>query len=329
MKKPYGRIYLYINVVTGMGYVGKTTQKQSDRARQHKSKNGCVYFHRAIKNYGWDNFLEIELEDCFTEKQLNERERFYILFLNTLAPNGYNLTEGGEGGKYSEEARDHISVGTKRSYENNPNLIQERSRAWKEQMNDPIKRANWENGYFSKEAKEKKRKSMEEYYSKPQNRQKARDAQNRPEVAEAKRKALMGKMVGSKNGHSKRVVMYEKESGEFIRTWDCITDAIRFLGISVKGGSHITSVCRGRRLHAYGYRWRYYTKDYKKNIGKLEQVHGLSKAVKMLKTDGTLIKVYPGMNEASRQTGIPASSIQSTCSGKQHTGYGYKWEYAD
>lgn len=35
------------------------------------------------------------LEECLIE-ELNEKERYYIKYFNTLFPNGFNLTEGGD-----------------------------------------------------------------------------------------------------------------------------------------------------------------------------------------------------------------------------------------
>lgn len=52
-------------------------------------------------SYGYlqDN-KTIEREDlrCKTQNQLNERERFRIRVLNCKVPNGYNQSDGGEGG---------------------------------------------------------------------------------------------------------------------------------------------------------------------------------------------------------------------------------------
>lgn len=51
----------------------------------------------------------------------------------------------------------------------------------------------------------------------------------------------------------KAVVQYTKQ-GEVVKKWECIRDAEKELGIS---GSHITSVCRGKRSTTGGYVWKY------------------------------------------------------------------------
>lgn len=42
--------------------------------------------------------------------------------------------------------------------------------------------------------------------------------------------------------------------GNFIKHWDCISDARKFFGVD---NSHISAVCKGKRESAYGYKWKY------------------------------------------------------------------------
>lgn len=67
-----------------------------------------------MKKYGKENFkLEI-IDSAISMKELNEKEIFWISTLNTLSPNGYNLTTGGSsGGKASEETRIKIGLSCK------------------------------------------------------------------------------------------------------------------------------------------------------------------------------------------------------------------------
>ena len=53
---------------------------------------------RAITKYGKENFSKEIIETCTTEQELDTQERFWILKLNSLQPNGYNIHEGGTGG---------------------------------------------------------------------------------------------------------------------------------------------------------------------------------------------------------------------------------------
>ena len=102
-------IYLLTNKVNSMKYVGKTTKKLKVRLKGHRY-NKTTYIGHAIHAHGWENFTVEIIEECPTEAELNEREMYWIKTLNTKAPNGYNLTDGGEGTtgrKCSEKALDN------------------------------------------------------------------------------------------------------------------------------------------------------------------------------------------------------------------------------
>jgi group I intron endonuclease len=66
----------------------------------------------AIKKYQWENF-EVSILEEPTPELLDKRETFWITSLNTLSPNGYNLTMGGEGTtgfKHRQETKDHMKI---------------------------------------------------------------------------------------------------------------------------------------------------------------------------------------------------------------------------
>ena len=110
-----GVIYLITCLITGRPHVGQTRQKLNIRISQHKSnsKKAKAGVDAAIRKYGWENFTVEILETCPVEK-LNEREKFWIAKLNSKAPNGYNLTNGGDTStSMSEESRARMSVAKK------------------------------------------------------------------------------------------------------------------------------------------------------------------------------------------------------------------------
>lgn len=79
--------------MNGKSYVGQS-RNVNRRFKEHLRASEDVVLHRAIKKYGADNFtltiIDPQVEDY------NEREQFWIEHLKTLAPNGYNMTPGGE-----------------------------------------------------------------------------------------------------------------------------------------------------------------------------------------------------------------------------------------
>jgi len=88
----------------GKAYIGQT-KNYNNRSIKHKNPNsGCRAFASAIKKYGWDNFLHEILEDNLTLEEANVYENLYIVDHGTLAPNGYNLTTGGDNKKFCEES---------------------------------------------------------------------------------------------------------------------------------------------------------------------------------------------------------------------------------
>ena len=103
-KKGYGFIYKYTSP-SGKSYIGQTIRSLNERAG-HNGKNykGCSLFFRAIQKYGFKNF-DVEILVEVPRKQLNEQEKKYIHLFNSLAPNGYNISVGGEQIGPSKKAR--------------------------------------------------------------------------------------------------------------------------------------------------------------------------------------------------------------------------------
>jgi len=85
------QIYKITNLVNGKEYVGKD---ESSRKRYYGSGKLIVF---AIKKYGKENFRKEILFETNNKEVLCEKEKEYIIECNSLSPNGYNLTSGGEG----------------------------------------------------------------------------------------------------------------------------------------------------------------------------------------------------------------------------------------
>ena len=103
-----GLIYKFTSPSNKM-YIGKTVQSFSQRMRQHKKKNsGCTALKHVINKYGWNQMKREIVEENIPEDQLNDREKYWIKTYDTMAPHGYNLTDGGDGGSLSDITRDRI-----------------------------------------------------------------------------------------------------------------------------------------------------------------------------------------------------------------------------
>lgn len=95
-------IYKFTNKITGESYIGQSSNI-ARRYKEHRNRfdnfnkntpKEDTYFHSMLRHYGFDNFDFEIIEECSTNS-LNEREVFYIAFYNTLYPNGYNKSQGG------------------------------------------------------------------------------------------------------------------------------------------------------------------------------------------------------------------------------------------
>ena len=103
-----GIVYGARNRVNGKWYVGQTIHKLKTRMNGHmcKSRKGSEHaFHEALRKYGIEGFSIQVLAACKDKPEMDAAEKFWIKKLNSMAHNGYNLTEGGEGVIPNEEER--------------------------------------------------------------------------------------------------------------------------------------------------------------------------------------------------------------------------------
>ena len=183
-----GIIYKYTNKLNEKSYIGQTNNEER-RIREHKiSRQYNNYFHNAIDKYGWDNFEYEVLIRVFSKTEKNLRfvldtfEKFYIKKFNTLAPNGYNLTEGGSSGwsspnkekKMSEEYCSSVSNSMKNFYKTEKGqkciermrksrkgkgLCKKRSEDTRKRMSEAFK-----GRIVSNESRDKIRNSLKKFY---------------------------------------------------------------------------------------------------------------------------------------------------------------------
>jgi len=103
-----GIIYLIKNKTDNKCYVGQTTRTLKKRWSEHCKQNGCIVLHNAILKYTPENFT---IEQLFegTNDELDEKEKEYIQQYNSLCPNGYNITSGGNSKKvHCAESRERM-----------------------------------------------------------------------------------------------------------------------------------------------------------------------------------------------------------------------------
>ena len=113
-----GIIYKFTNKITNKDYIGQSQQSDTlikkcaleySRIKEHiwsiTNSNGILY--RAIRKYGLENF-SIEILKWCDNSLCDYWEIWYISKYDTLAPNGYNLSEGGRNMGVHQETRQKI-----------------------------------------------------------------------------------------------------------------------------------------------------------------------------------------------------------------------------
>ena len=104
----YGVVYLLIDGTNDFEYVGQTTKTVEKRFKEHMKSP--YFIGRAIRKHGAENFVIIILKVCYSKKELDYWEKHFIKSRDTMSPDGYNLTDGGEGGIPCEEICEKISA---------------------------------------------------------------------------------------------------------------------------------------------------------------------------------------------------------------------------
>lgn len=94
-------IYKITNRLNRKPYVGQTKQSIERRFIQHSKADSPL--GNAMRQCGLDNFTIEVIEECATQEEANDRERFWIKVLNSKTPNGYNRSNGGEGGIHKQK----------------------------------------------------------------------------------------------------------------------------------------------------------------------------------------------------------------------------------
>jgi len=106
-----GCVYIAENKVNGKCYVGKTVFTMERRKHEHEMEavgRGGHYFQKALRKYGFDSFDWYVLVVNDDEDVLNELERRWIKRKRAMVPSGYNLTDGGDNGRHTEETKAKI-----------------------------------------------------------------------------------------------------------------------------------------------------------------------------------------------------------------------------
>lgn len=141
--KPIGYIYKTTNIINGLIYIGQHKYTHQDRYDKYYIGAGKK-LRIAIKEFGSKNFKKEILEECDSQKQLDEMEQYYIaLYDSTNEDIGYNILNGGISGFkmiMSEETKIKIGIASRlRCGEKHPLYGKNLSEEWKKEISKSMK----------------------------------------------------------------------------------------------------------------------------------------------------------------------------------------------
>lgn len=111
----YGVIYKITCKVNNKVYIGQTIRPLAERYERHfndayECKHPGIHFQRAIRKYGRDAFYIEVIDEGNCRTELDEKEKYWIKFYDSVA-HGYNSTPGGEGGNtYVKKTDDEMKA---------------------------------------------------------------------------------------------------------------------------------------------------------------------------------------------------------------------------
>jgi len=274
------------NKINGKIYIGQTFRHIEKRLEEHQTgkSSGCVAIYNAIKFHGWENF-EKDWYEC-PDEDLNFDEELLVREMGTLSPDGYNLKEGGGGGKMSMESKQKMSesrLGEKNHMYGKTHggdtrgKISESLRGGKHPMYGKThgeetrqKMSEAQRGeksymYGKKHADETKRKMSESHVGKKlseETKQKLSEAHRGDKghwygktFSEETKRKMSEARIGDKNSNSKRVYQYALD-GTFIDSFGSCGEAARHL--KRRGDGTFIGMCAlGKKNTAYGFKWSY------------------------------------------------------------------------
>lgn len=296
-KKCYGYIYKYTSP-SGKSYIGQTINSLANRAKNLQTGVGykkCTLFWKAINKYGWNKFLVTILAEVPID-QLNIKEQEFIKLYNTITPNGYNLTNGGEGGKqkqvfsYSAQNGDFLEVYSSLSEASIQTGVP------LETISVIISTNNGKQSFKNRRISHNL--TFLDYYI------------DKYDISQLSRK----------NYH--RIYAYDKD-GNFLQSFETIVSAAKSLDI---GESSIRKCLNGTSFHVKGYQFK------SEKFDKIASIPKNSKTpVSVIQIDPNTMKeitIFPSLSAAAKAVGLSGpGGIKKVAERQKGLSGGFFWKF--
>ena len=250
------QIYLITDLTNDKKYIGQVVKHRGYLRRFKEHLNDYKFsksamLSNAINKHGEEKFKVDLIEDNILEHDIDEKEKYYIKKYDThySSGKGYNITYGDQGVhgyKHTDEDIKKISATSKILWEKlyqNPEKLKIRNKKISEKLSG--KTTSIETKIkLSLAAKQRFKNSHGTFYGK-------------------KHTENTKNLIAEKNGY--RVGMYDKKSGELIKTFVSMREAAKYLIENNKtknksADTRIATICnhvKGQGQTAYGYKWEF------------------------------------------------------------------------
>ena len=271
-----GYIYLITDTTNGMKYTGK--HHYHIEGQLDPSYHGSGVIIKNIYKKRPETLKEEYVKTCYSEEEMCSDEQYYIKFFKTLWPNGYNLTEGGDGVIPCEETRKKISnslKGKPKSEEQKKKLSEaSKGKTMSEESKKKISNAN-KGKYRSDETKKKISEVKKKLYSSgmehpmlgKHHSEEARKKMSEnhwdcsgenhfmfgKHHSEETKKKISNKKKGIPNEKCSKKILQFTLDDEFVREWESIAECER----NGYNRANICYCCQGKRKSHKGFKWCY------------------------------------------------------------------------
>ena len=282
-----GYIYLNTDLKTGKQYAGQHHYDKEGELDPNYHGSG-VLWTKVLKKRPKELIKEEYIKTCYSEEEMNSDEQYYIKLFKTLWPNGYNLTEGGEGFIPCEEIRRKLSKvhkgrtppnkGIPMSEEQKkklsellkgrtpPNKGKHHSDEARKKMSESHKgiQAGEKHPMFGKHHSEESKKKMSQNHYDCSGEKNPMFGKH---LSEESKKNISQKQKGKKlseetrrkmskariNGKISKKVLQFTLDGEFVREWESTQEC----GRNGFNQGHVAECCRGERKSHKGFIFKY------------------------------------------------------------------------
>ena len=307
-----GYIYLITDTTNGMKYTGKHHYHIEGQLDPNYHGSGVII--KNIYRKRPETLKEEYIKTCYSEEEMCSDEQYYINFYDTLWPNGYNLTEGGDGVLPSEESRRKMSESHKGKVPPNKGIPM--SEEQKKKLSDSLKGRTQHNKGIPMSEEQKKKMSEKNKGKVQPNKGKHHTEESKKKMSESHK----GLQTGEKHP------FFGKHHSE--ETKKKLSESLKGLQAGEKHpmfGKHHTE--ESKKKISEKQKGKKLSEETRRKMSKARINGKQSKKVLQFTLDGEFVREWLSIAECTRN-GYNGANICYCCQGKRKSAYGFKWCYA-